>query len=277
MNNQSSSSVSGPVGSLVAGAPLLCRAVRLACVVLSTACSGEGENAEATTQPSICGSTTDWQNVESYDGTLGPPIAFVNAHQGPVGYMGPVGCSGTLIGPDLFLTAGHCVPLNDVVEFNYQLDSSGNPRATDSYSVSSIIEDDLGGVDYAIVRLDGDAGAAWGTVVPSALAVSAGEPITIIQHPQRLPKKIEGGSLQLVSNGRLGYDDLDTFGGTSGSGILQDRTGFLLGVHTDGVPNGQCGPGDPNFGESIAKNIYGQSAIIRQLAMDPAKLAAAVL
>jgi hypothetical protein len=42
------------------------------------------------------------------------------------------------------------------------------------------------------------------------------------------------------------YDDLDTEGGSSGSGIL-DQDGRIIGVHT----NGGCEGGDQNFGTRI--------------------------
>lgn len=244
-----------------------------ACMALSmfsTACSSEGDLG-AIHEPSICGTTTDWQDVESYDGSLGPTVAFVAAHQGPVGYLGPVGCTGTLIGANLLLTAGHCIPSNTTVSFNFQLAPNGTARATDSYNISAVLEDELGGVDYAIVRLDGNAGAVWGTTVPSWFPFADGDAITIIQHPSGLPKKIEGGTLDNLSGGLIGYEDLDTFGGTSGSGVLHDRTGYLVGVHTNGVSDGTCGAGDPNTAQSVPK-IYAQSPIMRQRALDAAKV-----
>ena len=77
----------------------------------------------------ICGTTDDSQEVEQYNGTLGVPVAFVNAHQSPVGQLqwnnnlatiytnpgnvaGVRWCSVTLITNDLFLTAGHCFDQN---------------------------------------------------------------------------------------------------------------------------------------------------------------------
>ena len=73
---------------------------------------------------SICGVADDSQQVELYDGTLGVTAAFVNDHQLPVAQVqwnanlgavftnpgnvsGVRWGSGTMIGPDLFLTCGH--------------------------------------------------------------------------------------------------------------------------------------------------------------------------
>ena len=62
--------------------------------------------------------------------------------------------SGTLIGNDLFLTAGHC--------FDSDNDPSGNPRTVQSFDVVDLVEYRLGGLDYAIVQLDRNPGIIFG-------------------------------------------------------------------------------------------------------------------
>jgi V8-like Glu-specific endopeptidase len=244
------------------------------------ACAGEVaieapfEEVEQYSQYSICGSTVDWQNVETYDGTLGPTTAFVAARQRPVGMIS-IGCSGTLIARDLFLTAAHCVPSitvgTSVVHFNYQRAPDGTVRTTTPYTVNAVVEDGGSTLDYAILRLAGNLGDLWGTTTPAAFPQPNGQRITIIQHPNANPKVVEGGRLQVGANGLLTYDDLDTLGGSSGSGILQDSTGYVIGVHTFGVSDGTCGVGDPNSGPSMLQ-IRGLSQTIRTLAMDAAKV-----
>ena len=250
-------------------------------ILAAAGCGAPGdEGFETIVGPSICGSTTDWQNVETYDGTLGPTTDFVAAHQRPVGQMTPIGCSGTLIAPDLFLTAGHCAssstPGNQTVRFNFQSAPNGTPRPTTSYSIAAVVEDALGGVDYAILRLNGNPGGTWGTTVPTALRPTAGQPITIIQHPNGLPKKVEGGTLDFFADGRMTYGNLDTEGGTSGSGILQNRTGSLIGVHTEGTSDDSCSASDPNSGESI-DSIMPHSPTMRRIAVDAAKVVGSMM
>lgn len=171
--------------------------------------------------------------------------------------------SGTLIANDLFLTAGHCfdqtptgwmVPrtngtLNPIpsaeiaanmrVNFNFQFDPAGNPRTEDSYAVTQLVEYRLGGLDFAIVRLAGNPGLIYGVTRISTFDAAVGDMLCIIQHPDGLPKRIEAGPLSDFVGDLIRYNDIDTQGGSSGSGILGPigtivAGGILVGVHTNG-------------------------------------------
>ncbi len=248
-------------------------------IVSALACNTDSyaEKVGSNDSASICGATVDWQDVETYDGSLGPSTLFVDKRQRPVGYMVEIGCSGTLLERDLFLTAGHCVGTSTVgstVRFNYQKNSAGTGlRAASDYAVTKVEEDQIGGLDYAILRLAGNPSSTFGTSVPSGFDIESGQAITIIQHPARLPKVVEGGTLGYRADGRVSYADLDTEGGSSGSGVLQNSTGLVIGVHTSGTWDDSCGPGDPNKGEAMV-DLYVQSPIVRELAIDPAKVVA---
>jgi V8-like Glu-specific endopeptidase len=220
----------------------------------------------------ICGVTDDSQPVEQYDGTLGVNVAFVNEHQGPVGQLqwndnlasiytnpgvvsGIRWCSGTLISDDLFLTAGHCfhqnfngplqngtsnpilppeIATNMHVNFNYQVDSAGNLQLEQSFPISELVEHELGGLDYAIVRLVGNPGLTFGTTKVSTKDAIPGQMICIIGHPAGEPKRIEAGPVSLFQGDSIYYNDIDTLGGNSGSGLLLAQNGYLVGVHTNG-------------------------------------------
>ena len=56
------------------------------CSLIGCALDNEARLDEAD-QPSICGPTNDAQFVNSYNGTLGPSIAFVQANKGSKGAM----------------------------------------------------------------------------------------------------------------------------------------------------------------------------------------------
>lgn len=225
----------------------------------------------------ICGGTNDAQEVEQYDGSLGPTTEFVADHERPVGQLqwnddlatkyaqpgnvsGVRWCSGTLISCDLFLSAGHCFdrsgggwnrPIDDDtgeviseteiatnmhVNFNFQLDPDGDPRPEESYPVTELVEYRLNGLDFAVVRLGGNPGRHYGYTRVATEDAAVGELLTIIGHPMGLPKKIEAGPLTDLHAQWLGYNDIDTLGGNSGSGVL-GPDGRVVGVHTNGGCN----------------------------------------
>ncbi len=198
---------------------------------------------------SICGQD-DLQPINDYDGEAGQPQTFARLHQLPVGAMTSTTtsdddkyCSGTLIGPDLFITAGHCIDAQTVGQFiamNYERAAgSTDVLAQDFYKISEVVEEG-GAFDYAIVRLDDFPGFKYGWAMVRTSQAEVGETITIIQHPSGGPKKIEVGHVAGYDGNYLTYGDLDTEPGSSGSGIV-DSLGYLVGVHTNGGCTAETG------------------------------------
>ena len=185
-------------------------------------------------------------------------------------------CSGTLIANDLFLAAGHCfdqtgggwtrpkdnatqatiapaeIATNMHVNFNFQVDASGNPRTEQRFPVTALVEYRLGSLDFAIVRLGGNPGATFGVTGVSTTDPAKGDMLAIIGHPAGLPKRIEAGPTTDLSGSSITYDDIDTLGGNSGSGILRASDGRLVGVHTNG---GCTATGGSNSGVRITSII----------------------
>src|SRR3712207_945437 len=162
--------------------------------------------------------------------------------------------SGALIGRDLFITAGHCfdragggwvrprrkgVTISEAeiatlmhVNFDYQLNAeTGDLRPEDRYPVLRLLEYRLGSLDYAIVQLGRNAagevpGEKYNMLVVAGVDLKTeGAMLCVIQHPNGEPKKVEAGPLSGHENGRVLYDGIDTFGGSSGSAILDGETG----------------------------------------------------
>lgn len=204
---------------------------------------------------SICG-TSDLQHVNEYDGSRGQPVEFISKYEQAVGalaYGAPDAtsskyCTGTLISENLFLTASHCVDstiTSEFAVFNYQKQRGSEELAEQEHvKVLEVVEQTLGGLDYAILRLEGQPGLKYGFTKIRATQVEDGNVLTIIQHPSGRAKMLDVGHKLTEADSYMRYGDLDTEPGSSGSGVL-DQEGFVVGVHT----NGGCFPtGGSNAG-----------------------------
>jgi V8-like Glu-specific endopeptidase len=199
---------------------------------------------------SICGKTSDFIPINRYNG----PLTWVQKREGAVGRLNR-GCSGTFIGnhankTNLFITAGHCIEKGGAakVEFNYEAAPDG-PVVT----VRGVALESSKNPDYALIRLDSNPGIA-----PTPIGTRLSQNLAIIQHPGGERKVLAVGKLSNSSTAsRIFYSGLDTRGGSSGSGVLDD-SGSIIGVHTNG---GCSATGGTNAGWLISK-IRAASSII---------------
>jgi V8-like Glu-specific endopeptidase len=196
--------------------------------------------------------------------------------------------SGTMISEDLFLTAGHCfynipigwqVPLsnnnnqpipphevakNMHINFNHQYAPNEVLRQSRAFAILELLEYEynyISGLDYAIVKVDGNPGNIYGYTNISDSNVREGDQVCIIGHPQGNPKKIHGGPITYVTDNRIGYNTIDTHSGSSGSGILHSPSGKLAGIHT----NGGCGTAvGHNYGFMMT-SLINRSSLLQNL------------
>lgn len=220
---------------------------------------------QRTSLESLCGKS-DLQHVNSYNGSLGVSKAYVAGHKNPVGALtsSPTAgkyCSGTLVGSNLFLTAGHCVDsstVGDYVSFNYERAAGSTSLLTQEFVKVTAIVENGGTLDYAVLRLAGTPGAKYGFTKIQGKDPAASAALAIIQHPNGKAKQIEAGKVAGLSGSYVTYGDLDTLPGSSGSGVL-NAAGELVGVHTLG---GCTSSGGKNSGVRMSK-IVQKSAVLR--------------
>jgi V8-like Glu-specific endopeptidase len=156
-------------------------------------------------------------------------------------------CTGTLIGPDLVLTAGYCVPDASSCEstrfvFGYQMDGPDGLQevaADDVFSCAELLvrKVDFDYTDYAIVRLDRPTDRASARLATGTEPLIDGAPLLVHGFPSGLPNKIDNGGT--VSDGRDSRRDyfiasLDTFDGSNGAGVFDSATGELIGIGVTG-------------------------------------------
>lgn len=158
-------------------------------------------------------------------------------------YTQPAGafCSGSLVGPDLFLTAGHCLKSQfDCEQTSFVFDFA--LKDNDDYLlelpkgkvygckdlVTTFRDDD--GADYALVRLDRTVDGIVPLAINRNTTVQVGAPIVVIGHPSGLPTKVTDGAQ--VRNIKDAYfqTNLDTYGGNSGSAVFNAQTGLVEGI-----------------------------------------------
>ncbi len=170
-------------------------------------------------------------------------------------------CTGCLFNDSLFLTAGHCFSRDSQwelpkrngrilsseemaqmmhINFEYQTDSlTGKLRNESVFPITELLENKLGGLDYAILQLGRNEnnqlpGDLYRSIPISRANTAKNDSIVIIQHPNGDPKKIEAGELVDITDNKLFYDDIDTQKGSSGSPIINIKNKEIIGVHTNG-------------------------------------------
>lgn len=152
-------------------------------------------------------------------------------------------CSGSLIGPDLIMTAGHCIRTLSSCQttkfvFNFAYKIKGvDPKtvgADDVYSCKELIHSELNSSslnDYAIIRLDRAVVGRSPLPIRQSGKVVDGSNLVVIGHPSGLATKVAGGAA-VRDNKPLPYfvANLDTYGGNSGSAVFNADTGLVEGI-----------------------------------------------
>ncbi len=165
-------------------------------------------------------------------------------------------CSGSLVGPDTIITAGHCIKNqmdcnNTSFVFGYAVKSAGiqptSVPVSEVYKCKSVVKQVLEntGADYAIVKIDRVVANHAVLQVRQSGEVAVGDPLVVIGHPTGLPTKVTGGGqVRSISNSSYILASVDTYGGNSGSAVFNPNTGFIEGIlvrgEADFIRQGSC-------------------------------------
>ena len=168
----------------------------------------------------------------------------------------PIGafCSGSLVGPDLVMTAGHCIKSEAQCKdtkfaFGYVVKKAGEAAVTtlpasEVYGCGKIVGRFLTGepgsaapagqglgADWALVQLDRKVSGHAPLAVNRSGSLKKGDGIFVIGHPVGLPMKLAGYAT-VRDFSKVGYftADLDTFGGNSGSPVFNINTKKIEGI-----------------------------------------------
>jgi len=165
-------------------------------------------------------------------------------------------CSGSLVAPDIIMTAGHCITSESSCTgtkfvFGFAVTEKGKMPLSvptkDVYGCKQLLgrEQVNDGADWALIKLDRPVTGHVPLKLNMTGAITNKTPIVVIGHPAGLPTKIAGGS-EVRDASRNGYftANLDTYGGNSGSAVFNAKTGLIEGIlvrgENDYVYRGSC-------------------------------------
>ncbi len=175
-------------------------------------------------------------------------------------------CSGSLVGEDLIITAGHCITseaqcADTKLVFGFAVTKEGAEAVTtvpaaDVYTCSKIVKRFLAGEpgsdnptgqnlgpDYALIKLDRKVTGRKPLPVNRGTTLKDGSGIYVIGHPVGLPIKLAGDA-KVRDFSKIGYftADLDTFGGNSGSPVFNAATNKIEGILVRGDRDFELSP-----------------------------------
>lgn len=147
-------------------------------------------------------------------------------------------CSGFLVGEDLVATAGHCMTDYECADYRFvfgfaEAASGVIPTKIESenvYSCQKILAREMTDrQDYALIKLDRPVRGRK----PLRMAlqpVQEGDELAVIGHPSGLPTKIADGARVRNQTTSHFVANTDTYGGNSGSAVINSRTLEVLGI-----------------------------------------------
>lgn len=159
-------------------------------------------------------------------------------------------CSGTLVAPDVIMTAAHCYDLakqtckDYVWVFDYKVSKENQSSVTVSsdkvYECQEVLLKEMNineGIDHALIKLKRKVSDRDFAQLRSKGSVTVNDSLVLIGHPSGLPTKIAGDAyvLSVLKNSFL--TNVDAFSINSGSGVFNATTGEVEGILSSGRPD----------------------------------------
>jgi V8-like Glu-specific endopeptidase len=156
-------------------------------------------------------------------------------------------CSGTLVAPDVIMTAAHCYDLakqtckDYVWVFDYKVAKENQATVTVSsdkvYECQEVILKEMNlkeGFDHALIKLKRKVTDRDFAQFRSSGTIAVKDSLVLIGHPSGLPTKISGDAfvLEVLKNSFL--TNVDAFSINSGSGVFNATTGEVEGILSSG-------------------------------------------
>jgi V8-like Glu-specific endopeptidase len=168
-------------------------------------------------------------------------------------------CSGSLVGKNVILTAGHCITSQAECNttkfvFGYAITQAGvfptTAKESEVYGCKSILhrEQNASGADFGVILLDRDVTNHIPLKLSArtvAAPITNGSKLLFIGNPSGLPTKLDdGGFVRDGTQNGFFVATIDSYGGSSGAPVLNPTTGEIEGIlargENDYVQKGSC-------------------------------------
>ena len=165
---------------------------------------------------------------------------------GPLG-TGVANCTASIISARHIITNAHCFPqgAGAVKQASLLMDfySEDNAAQGRRFEVRPVPVERNEQLDFVVAEVSGNPSARFGRIALEARDPEPGESLLIIHHPMGMPKHMTRGGCRAHAPVAVQGTDIwhrcDTMPGSSGSPILAEGTGRMLGLHYGGALDAQ--------------------------------------
>ncbi|HEY5883159.1 MAG TPA: serine protease [Pyrinomonadaceae bacterium] len=183
-------------------------------------------------------------------------------------------CTGFLLTPTLLITNHHCISQNwqlETARAEFGVELGATTREVRKFSKIELPNPDL---DFTLLRLASPVDQ-WSTISFATEPIRLKQQLILVQHPSAKPKSISLVDCIVQADSVIDrpnrpddfYHLCDTDGGSSGSAVLDEATGKVVGLHYFGIfrPN--------NMGRNLAVKSAAIQRAIRANAQVCAEIA----